>query len=76
MATTNLELEMQEGSGCNFFWWVNDVPPTSDLAKSITHESNDCKLCKLREGENMFLQSMLCIIIVSILLAYWGHVQK
>ena len=76
METTNLDLEMQGGSGCNLFWWVNDIPPTSNLAKSITHESNDCKLFKVRESENMFLRGVLCVIFALIALVYWDYTRK
>ena len=77
MSTTNIDLVLQDGGGCNFFQWIDDVPATS-VAKSTTRESksNDCKLCKIRESENIFLRRILCIIIVSLVLIYWEEVRK
>lgn len=74
--TTNLEFILQGDGGCNFFQWVDQVPPTFIVAKSVAHESTDCKLCKIRESENMFLRGMLGIIIVSIVLVFWDHMHK
>ena len=71
--TTNLDFVLQVVGGCNFFQWVDDVPPTSIIAKSVAPQSTNCKLCKVRDSENMFLRGMLGVIIVSILLVCWDH---
>ena len=73
--TTNLDFVLQGDGGCSFFQWVDDVSPTSTIAKSVAPESTNCKLCKVKESENMFLRGMLGVIIVSILLVCWDHMR-